>query len=287
MKLSYTRSGNPNAPALVFLHSMATGQWMWHGQIEHFADYDCYNVDLPGHGGSHGMAWTSFDEAADCVAQLIAEAIPGKPVYLVGMSLGAVVGLHLLIRHPQRIERAVLTGAFAEAPPRWLIRLQGMMLSVLLSTRLGRQIFARMLQLPAEAMPAYEASIQALSMASLRRMVESIAAYTPPAGLAAVTAPALFVTGEKDVAINRQAVVRLAQQVPGAVGLYAPGVHHGWNGEAPALFNAMTRAWFSGMPLPAELLPAGGAAAGGHDGQIGVERTPGEGSRFKSVLPQE
>lgn len=254
MKLSYTRSGAQHSAAIVFLHGLAMGQWMWSDQTQHFADYDCYNVDLPGHGGSSRIAWESFDQAADCVAQLIASDLPDKPVYLVGMSLGAVVGLHLLTRHPQRIERAILTGAFATAPPRWLILLQGGILSALLSTRFGRQMFARSLRLPSDVMPCYEQSINALSMPSFRRIIQQIADYTPPVGLESVTVPALFVTGEKDIDLNRRSVRLLAEQVPGAVGACAPGVHHGWNGEDPALFNAMTRAWMTGQPLPQTLI---------------------------------
>ncbi len=256
MKLSCTRSGNPDAPAIIFLHGSAMGQWMWHDQIEHFADYDCYNVDLPGHGGSNQIAWDSFNQAADCVAQLIAEDIPGKPVNVVGMSLGAMVGLFLLTRHPQRIERAVLTGAIAETPPRWIIKLQGGVMSALLTTVFGKKLFARMLQLPADAMPYYEASIDALSIPAFRRINSQLAEFTLPDGLEAVKVPTLFVTGEKDIAINHRSVKILAQKVPEALGVYAPGVHHGWNGEDPVLFNAMTRAWIEGKALPERLIPA-------------------------------
>lgn len=256
MKLSYTRSGKPDAPAIVFLHGLAMGQWMWHDQIRHFADYDCYNVDLPGHGGSSQIAWDSFNQAADCVGQLIEADIRGKPVYLVGMSLGAVVGLHVLLRQPRQIERAVLTGAFAETPPRWIIMLQGRVMSALLPTSFGKKLFARMLQLPPEAMPAYEQSIRALSMAAFRRINRQIAEYRPPEGLEKIATPSLFVTGDKDIAINRRAVTILAGRVPGSVGVYAPEAHHGWNGEDPALFNEMTRAWIEGTPLPGRLIAA-------------------------------
>lgn len=255
MTLSYVRSGTADAAAIVFLHGMGMGQWMWHEQTQHFADYDCYNVDLPGHGASHAAEWESFDHAADSVAQLIAHDIPNKPVYLVGMSLGAVVGLHLLKRHPARIERAVLTGAFAAAPPRALILLQGRVLSVLLTTRFGKRLFARMLHIPPDAMPAYEQSINLLSIPSFKRIIHQIADYTPLEHLDAVTVPALLVTGDKDVPLNRDAVKQLARQMPHAVGVYAPEVHHGWNGENPPLFNTMARAWIECRPLPDQMIP--------------------------------
>ncbi len=256
MTLSYTRSGNPDGEAIVFLHGMAMGQWMWHDQIQQFADYDFYTVDLPGHGGSSAIPWQSFTQAADEVAQLIAEVITAKPVYLVGLSLGSVVTLHLLIRHPQHIQSAVLSGTFAEAPPRWISMIQNRMLSTLLSNRLGKQLFARMLQVPEAALPDYYESINALSMTSLRRIMDQIAEFTLTDGLEAITIPVLFVTGEKDVAPNRQSVIQLAQIMPGSAGVYAPGMHHGWNSEDPALFNAMTRAWIEGQALPSQLISA-------------------------------
>jgi pimeloyl-ACP methyl ester carboxylesterase len=256
MKLFYTRSGTPDAPAIVFLHGIAMGQWMWQAQIQHFADYDCYNVDLPGHGGSSQIAWDSFDQAADCVAQFIEADIVDKPVYLVGMSLGAMVGLYLLAHHQPLIKRAVLTGAIADAPPRWLIMLQGRIQSALFSTEFGKQLFARMLQLPSDIIPDYKQSIDALSIPAFKRIIQQLAVFSPPAGLEGVTVPTLFVTGEKDVAVNRHSVAVLAQRVPDAVGVYAPAVHHGWNGEDPVLFNAMTRAWIEAQPLPQSLIPA-------------------------------
>ncbi|MBC7871246.1 MAG: alpha/beta hydrolase [Chitinophagaceae bacterium] len=254
MRLSYTRSGNPDSAAILFLHGMAMGQWMWHDQIQHFADYDCYNVDLPGHGGSSAIEWDSFDQAASLVAQLITEEIPDKPVYLVGMSLGAVVGLHLLICLPARIERAVFTGAIADTPPRWLVLVQAKILSAILPTKWGKQLFARMLQLPSDVMPYYEQSINALSIPAFRQMTRQVADYSPPVGLRAIRVPSLFVTGEKDISFNRRSVTLLARQVPQSVGVFAPGVHHGWNGEDPALFNEMTRAWIEGQPLPQRLI---------------------------------
>jgi pimeloyl-ACP methyl ester carboxylesterase len=149
-----------------------------------------------------------------------------------------------------------LTGAFAEAPPRWQIMLQGTLMSLLLPTGFGKRLFARLLQLPPDAMPAYLQSIDALSIPAFKTITQQIADYTPLRGLDAVTVPTLFVTGAADIPFNRNAVKTLAQQVKGAVGVYAPDVHHGWNGEAPDLFNAMTRAWIEAQPLPPSLIPA-------------------------------
>jgi hypothetical protein len=41
--------------------------------------------------------------------------------------------------------------------------------------------------------------------------------------------------------------------MPNAQGRIAPGLGHGWNVEAPNLFNAMLRAWMTNTPLPKAL----------------------------------
>ncbi len=256
MKLTYQRTGTPGAQPIIFLHGMAMGAWMWEAQAAHFTDYDCYLIELPGHGASAGVAWQSLGHAADAVARVLREDLDGRQAHLIGMSLGAVVGLHLLVRHQHLLARAVLTGALAEKPPRALMWAQAHLLAAILPTAWGKSAFSKMLGLPADAMPAYTASIQQLSIASFKRAALELMDYAPPAGLERVNVPCLFVTGQQDMAINVRSVGVLAGTVPGAVGVYAPQVHHGWNGEAPELFNQMARAWLQADPLPQALISA-------------------------------
>jgi pimeloyl-ACP methyl ester carboxylesterase len=254
--LGYTRTGNPNGAPVVFLHGAAMGAWMWEGQAPLFELYDCYLVDLPGHASSNGVVWQSFEQAADAVADLIRTRIAGGRAHLVAMSLGAAVGLHLLTRHPHTVERAILTGALAETPPRVLMWVQEHLLSAILPTEWGKRAFGRMIGLPADAMPPYLQTMRQLSIPSFKRTLRDLSAYALPDGLAAVQTPCLFVTGGNDLAVNVRSVRALRDRVAGSVGAYAAGLHHPWNGEDPDLFNRMTRAWLSGEPLPTELLPA-------------------------------
>lgn len=255
--LHTTQSGTLGAPSIVFLHGLGMGQWMWTDQIAAFSDYHCINVDLPGHGGSSGIEWVSFAQTADAVADIIAAEATGGQAHLVGLSLGAMVGLHVLTRHPLRVKRAVLSGGIAEKPsPLWLYRLQSSLMGRLLATGFGKAMFARLLHLPPEAMPVYDEYMRVMALDTFARVGAEITNFTLPDGLKTVRTPALFVTGDKDIGVNRQSVRLLAQQVPGAVGVYAANAHHGWNGECPDLFNAMMRAWLEDQPLPAALIPA-------------------------------
>lgn len=68
-------------------------------------------VDRPGHGRSPDVdgAW-SFAAMADAVADVIASSA-ASPVHVVGWSDGAIVGLHLALRHPDAVRSLVFGGA--------------------------------------------------------------------------------------------------------------------------------------------------------------------------------
>lgn len=49
----------------------------------------------------------------------------------------------------------------------------------------------------------------------------------------------------------------LPEILPDAMGCIAPGLGHGWNLEAPDLFDEVVRAWIGNKPLPRELKTVG------------------------------
>jgi pimeloyl-ACP methyl ester carboxylesterase len=65
-----------------------------------------------------------------------------------------------------------------------------------------------------------------------------------------VETPTLIIAGSRESKIITQAVGTISNMIPNAQGRFAPGVGHGWNVEAPDLFNAMVHAWITGTPLP-------------------------------------
>lgn len=67
--------------------------------------------------------------------------------------------------------------------------------------------------------------------------------------------PTLMVVGEKEMGIAKRHVRATSQSVQGVTGMLVKGVGHAWNLEAPALFNAMVRAWLTEQALPSALQP--------------------------------
>jgi len=116
-------AGPPEAPPLVLLHgwlydSLAT----WHRVLPHLsADHRVVMIDLRNHGKSdHTRGRFDITEAADEVALVLARlGLGGVPV--VGYSMGGMVAMALVDRHPGLVSRVVL-GATAAHPvdfPRW------------------------------------------------------------------------------------------------------------------------------------------------------------------------
>jgi 3-oxoadipate enol-lactonase/4-carboxymuconolactone decarboxylase len=94
------------------------------------ADFELLAWDLPGHGRS-APATDGFS-IAELAAGVLELVEPGRPFLYAGDSLGATVGLQLLLDHPDRVTAAALlcTGARIGTPDGWhqraaLVRAEG------------------------------------------------------------------------------------------------------------------------------------------------------------------
>jgi pimeloyl-ACP methyl ester carboxylesterase len=136
-------SGDQNQPVIVFLHAVGTSGWMWEDQFQRLSGFRCIAPDLPGHGLSRSVPWRSLDDTADRIADIIRGEVPGRKAHVVGLSLGAYVGLTLLSRHQEVVDRAVLSGInVLPLPHKWLMILPGYVMAPLLKTPLGARINA-------------------------------------------------------------------------------------------------------------------------------------------------
>ena len=99
--------GPTDAPVVVLLHGGNVAGWMWGPQLEAFPGHRLLVPDLPGFGESNDEHWVSIATTADAVAAMLGErGITEADV--VGLSLGASVGIELAVRHPELVRRLVL-----------------------------------------------------------------------------------------------------------------------------------------------------------------------------------
>jgi pimeloyl-ACP methyl ester carboxylesterase len=104
-----------SGPPLLLLHgAMGTAEtWRMEGYLDALADdFQVMSVDQRGHGESSRphdpAAYTLAEFVADAVAVL--DAVGVSSAYVCGFSLGAVVGIALAGRHPNRVAGLVTLG---------------------------------------------------------------------------------------------------------------------------------------------------------------------------------
>jgi pimeloyl-ACP methyl ester carboxylesterase len=252
--LHLRRSGQQQQPAILFLHAIGTNGWMWEDQFLRLEGFRCIAPDLPGHGLSRSIAWRSLEDTADLVADVIRREI-GRQVHIVGLSLGAYVGLTLLSRHQELVDRAVLSGLnVLPLPYKRLMIISAWMAAPLLKLPLSARINARALKIPAEHVEAYSQSMRPLSLHSFLAASGDAIRFTVPQNASEITNPTLLIAGEREHAFIHRSIAMLHDVLPNARKRIAEGVGHGWCGEAPRLFADTVGSWCQGHELPSELL---------------------------------
>jgi len=83
----------------VYLHPIGLDREIWAG----VAPDDAILLDLPGHGSAPVAGPVSFEGVADYVAKYLEE-----PSDVVGLSVGAMIAQHVLLRHPELVRSVVL-----------------------------------------------------------------------------------------------------------------------------------------------------------------------------------
>jgi len=251
-------SGTPGAPAIVFLHANGASAGMWDRHMRRLAGYHCLAPDLPGHGRSNQLPWTSLDNTTQQVVGLIEERIPARQAHVVGLSLGGVVAHTLLAHRPELLDRVVIDGA-GVLPSRGvgLWKLGMALIAPLIHRKWVISLLYRALggdpDDPA-GQAAFAVDLRAVSPSAFRRaFADANDNHRFSKAELSASCPTLLVAGEREPGAVRASNAALAAMMPNAVARFAPGGGHGWLAGAAELHVRMVEAWITGQQLPAEL----------------------------------
>jgi pimeloyl-ACP methyl ester carboxylesterase len=251
---------------IVFLHGGNVAGWMWGEQIPAFDDHHLLVPDLPGFGASNDEPWVSMADAADRVADLIQTRANGGTAHVVGLSLGAGVGLHLVLRHPNLV-RSLLLSSASVTPPSRVTKFSGHLMMAAWNRRWFWHALARGYGLPADSVELFvETGLGIRRETAVAIFDETVRGFEPSVlqnlgrQNTGATVPVLAVAGGSDSkAISVDSLAVLAR-IDGVTTATAPGMHHQWNIENVDLFNATVRAWIDRSTLADGLVNTAGGA---------------------------
>jgi len=248
-------------PIMIFLHGWGQSTQIWHQQIKHFSPLTrTYAINLLGHGGAPDMPqeeWTQH------ITDEINHISQGKPVLLVGWSLGGQIALRIQ-QHINHLAGLVLISttpcfrqqedwshgcsdevwqgfeqASQQQTPKLMQRFFQMMLHGDKLTRKAMQTIAKeaINKQQAPTQQALQAGLSLLSSLDLRET------------LARITVPSLVVHGLQDVIVPVQAGEYLAGNITNSelhtfedCG-HAPFLTH------HAAFNQQLEAWWKNLSM--------------------------------------
>lgn len=225
IRLYYSKVGH-GSPVVLLHGGLGNADYWGHQAKALAARHTVISVDSRGHGRSTRDARPyGYDLMADDVIALLDQLkIPRAD--FVGWSDGAILGLDLAMRHPQRVGKVFAYAANTQTSgvkagvennPTFAAYIE----------RAGKE-YTRLSPTPKE----YPAFVEQIG-----HMWASQPNWSD-ADLAKIKTPVLIVDGDHDEAIKREHTEYMAQAIPGAGLLILPNVSHFAFLQDPGLFNA-------------------------------------------------
>jgi pimeloyl-ACP methyl ester carboxylesterase len=224
-----------HGPPVILLHGGLGNSEYWGNQVPALARaYRVITVDSRGHGRSGRDARPfGYDLMADDVLALM-DALKIRRAAIVGWSDGAILGLDIAIRHPERLTRVFAFAANSDP--------SGVRDDVLTNPTFAgfiaqsRADYARLSRTPGD----YDAFVAAIT-----RMWDTEPHFTATQ-LAAIRTPVAIADGDHDEAIKREHTEMLARVIPHARLIILPAASHFAMLQDPAGFNAAVLGFLAG-----------------------------------------
>lgn len=233
-----TEHGPRRGESIVLLHGGNMAGWTWDEQVSSMPDRHLLTPDLPGYGRRTELTWPGTAGAADDVADLIRSRGRGGRAHVVGLSLGGLVAVQLVHRHPDLVSTCTISGAAVTGYARWERLVIGAQVP-LWHRRWYWAAQATAFRIPDDARGLFAATASGASPATNRAMAREVMAGTMPEGGFTYAGPVLAVAAEHDSASITRAFGPLRARLAQLRTWEATGMHHPWNIEDPDLFTRM------------------------------------------------
>jgi len=254
MSLYYKETGDLNAPLIVFLHGGGVSGWMWKKQSDYFSHYHCIIPDLPEQGRSSYDPPFSIHHCAEQMIALIEEKGRGKPIIVIGFSLGAQVLTAMLGMKPHLINYAMINSALVKPIPYARFLLKSLMITYpLVKIKSFSKIQAKSMYILEDDFEKYYLESTQMSRETFLRIMEDNMSFSIPENFKHATGKILVTVGEKERKIMKDSFSELINSNPNCKGVIFQKIGHGISLAQPKLFNKLVEGWVEQDALPDEV----------------------------------
>ena len=239
-------------PWVMLSHGLATDLTMWDELTGALKDrYRVLRYDARGHGASAAPDGDySLDQLVDDAAGIL-DALDVKQTHFAGLSMGGMIGLGLLIHHPQRMKSAVIADSRHTTTPdftkAWLDRIaavrKGGIEAVVASTVSRWSSAGLSLRNPA-AVARMEAMVRGTSANGYCGCAAALARLNYGSRLGEVDAPALVICGDEDHGAPPENSRQMSAMIKDSRFVEIKQAGHISNIEQPGVFNNAVRGFF-------------------------------------------
>lgn len=270
--LAVNTYGNPQDPAVLFIHGAAGGSWCYREVAALLPEFFCIVPDLPEHGESREVKPFTVRDTAERLHTLISEFSPTHKAHIVGLSVGGQIALEMLALQPKNILSAIISGAQVLPVPGYRLGIYSEFAMRLIYS-LGIQPWKNSdfwirwnmrgsAGIADSLFEDFKKNFQGLTSDSWAHSMAENYRYRIPAGLKIIDPPVLLVAGNKETADVLPSLKVLLKVIPGSRGAilgdgkdWTAPQQHNWPMNHPRLFADMVRTWVKKQEIVDGLRP--------------------------------
>jgi 3-oxoadipate enol-lactonase len=239
------RIDGERGPFVMLSHGLATDLSMWDELTDALKDrYRVIRYDARGHGKSAAPAGDyTLDMLVDDAAAIL-DALGVEQTHFAGLSMGGMIGLGMLIHHPQRMKSAVIADSRHTTTPEftkaWLeraatVRKSG--IESIVESTVSRWSSAGLAARNPAAVARMDAMIRRTSTNGYCGCAAALARLNYGSRLAEISAPTLVICGSEDHGAPPENSRQMQAMIKDARFLEISQAGHISNIEQPKIFN--------------------------------------------------
>jgi 3-oxoadipate enol-lactonase len=247
------RIDGERGPWIMLSHGLATDLSMWDELTAALKDrYRVLRYDAGGHGASAAPAgdYTLDMLVADVVGILNATGV--EQTHFAGLSMGGMIGLGMLIHHPERMKSAVIADSRHTTQPEfteaWLKRADAVRkggIETIVESTVSRWSGAGLAERNPAAIARMEAMIRRTSANGYCGCAAALARLNYGSRLNEISVPTLVMCGSEDYGAPLENTRQMHAMIKGSRFLEIKQAGHISNIEQPELFNDAVRGFLA------------------------------------------